>query len=79
MKILLHLFPFRHNIIMRPHPRGFGGNKMLEFERNKDRNIKILFLVTEIILHHNPLGLLKKRTPLWRLKGKSAGFFLFYK
>ena len=36
LKILLHLLPFEHNIILRP-PRGLGGNKMLEFERNKDR------------------------------------------
>ena len=45
---------------------------MLEFERNKDREHKIFFFcwVTEIILHHNPLGFFKK-------KKKRTSLFVF--
>ena len=41
--------------------------------------------VTEVILHYYPLGFLEKKRrfekkdiSFWRIKGKNAGFFLFY-
>ena len=56
---------------------GVGGDKMLEFERNKDREHKLFFCwVTEIILHHSPLSFfLKKYIFFGGSKARMVDFF----